>query len=146
MSKKARVIDCTVNGACSNCGGCCTDFLPVSEPEKRRIEKYIKTHHIKAHTVAPVLMVEKYDMTCPFRNNAEQKCDIYEVRPQICRSFMCNYTMADILRNRQNFESRYRAVSMRDTFFGDSSNRRFLEIAYQQITQCLVSRAQRVRR
>lgn len=133
MANEARVIDFTENGHCSNCGGCCTDFLPISEEEKRRIRNYIKKHNIRAHSVAPAVLVYKHDMTCPFRNDAEQKCDIYSVRPQICRSFVCNHSMTDILRTRNDFEGRYQAVSMRDVFFGDGRNREYVEFAYRQI-------------
>ena len=82
--------DFTVNGKCSNCGECCTAFLPISNTELKRIKKYVKRHNVRANYNAintyenPVL-----DITCPFRNNAENKCDIYEVRPWICQKFTC---------------------------------------------------------
>lgn len=141
-----RVIDFTVQGKCSGCGACCTDFLPVSEAEILQIRGYVKKNGIKAHTVASVVLMESLDMTCPFRNNAEQKCDIYRVRPQICRSFMCNYTPGDIVRNREKFAERYMAVSMRDVIFGDPVNREYVRAMWRAMSVAVAGRELRKRR
>lgn len=73
----------TQNGQCSNCGECCSHILPVSNTEIKRIRRYITKHHVKPH-------YHKYKILCPFRNEAEKKCNIYEVRPWICQRFICN--------------------------------------------------------
>ena len=39
-----KVINYTENGKCSNCGQCCTDYIPISQKEINRIRKYIKKH------------------------------------------------------------------------------------------------------
>lgn len=142
---RERVTDYTIKGKCSNCGACCTDFLPVSEREIQKIRKYVKDNCLKPHTVAPVLLRESLDMTCPFRNNAEQKCDIYHIRPQICRTFMCNHRQGDIERNRDSFQDRYKAVSMRDVIFGDPSNREYVRIMWTALSQMMTERAARKR-
>ena len=81
-----------IDGKCSNCGECCTDLLPLSAEEVRRLKAYARKHGLKEHTQAPFFAAGATDLTCPFRNQAEGKCDVYEVRPRICRSFVCTKT------------------------------------------------------
>ena len=99
-----EVKDFTVNGKCSNCGQCCSNCLPLSEAEIKKIKAYVKQHKIKEqrHNVAVGV-----DMTCPFRDEANRKCLIYEIRPAICREFVCNHTQIN------------RVVFMRAEFFGN---------------------------
>ena len=62
----------------------------------KKNKKYVVEHNIKIN-VNPIntLSEKMIDLTCPFRNNKERKCDIYEVRPKICRSFICNLKNID---------------------------------------------------
>ena len=95
------VYDFTKDGKCSQCGACCSDLLPISENEYRRIKRYIKKHNIKEqkHT-APAVLVEqpKLDLTCPFlnENKKTEKCVIYPCRPAICRCFVCDLSLIHI--------------------------------------------------
>lgn len=41
------VYDFTQNGECSNCGACCSRFLPGSAKEVKAIKRYIQKHHIQ---------------------------------------------------------------------------------------------------
>lgn len=110
------------DGECSNCGECCSDFLPLTEVEVNRIKKYIKTHQIKPHkNVAPAAH-EFYDFTCPFRNNAEHKCDIYEVRPGICRHYLCTMAPHEVRNDPGLLTVQRTDISMRETFFEDTTN------------------------
>ena len=56
-------------------------MLPLSASEIETIRVYIAEHGIKPEA-------RKGD-ACPFLN-AERMCNIYEVRPLICRLFKCN--------------------------------------------------------
>ena len=58
-------------------------------------------------------------MTCPFRDEANKKCLIYDVRPQICKQFVCNHTIEDIKKSRLDFHKTNRVVFMRNEFFGN---------------------------
>ena len=79
---ESGVTDFTENGKCSNCGQCCSDILPVSESEIRTIRKYIKRHNIReAKFVVGPLANQAINLVCPFRNEKDRKCNIYEVRP-----------------------------------------------------------------
>lgn len=42
-----QITDFTFNGKCSNCGQCCSNLLPLSDSEVKRIKQYIKKHNIK---------------------------------------------------------------------------------------------------
>lgn len=84
--------NCT-DGKCSNCGECCADMLPLTDKELKRIKDYAKAHNLKEHRHVPFFALNSTDMTCPFRNNIERRCDIYPVRPEICRSFICTKSL-----------------------------------------------------
>ena len=114
---EAGVSDFTKDGACSNCGECCSDLLPVSEKEIQTIRRYVKSHHVKEQihflpTATPFL-----DLTCPFRNNQERRCEIYEVRPAICRDFRCDKPKKNIEADRTLYQGKYSLISMSGTFF-----------------------------
>lgn len=115
---KNGVYDYTKEGQCSNCGACCSDFLPISEGEVKEIKRYVAKHGIKEHRHTPPTMEPVQDFTCPFRNELERKCDIYPVRPAICRDFRCDKPRKEIQANKALYHGKYNVVDMRDTFFG----------------------------
>lgn len=90
-SYKSGCRDFTENGKCSNCGQCCSDLLPLSIKEIEIIKAYVRTHHIKKQEhKMPFAQVADFDLCCPFLDiSKEHKCTIYEVRPLICKSFLC---------------------------------------------------------
>ena len=109
-----EVTDFTIDGECSNCGACCSNYLPLSREDIDRISRYIKKHNIKpsAHGIPYNAGV---DMICPFMvADKEHKCRIYHVRPKICRLFYCNkkVTMEDA---RELWDCM--PVNVRKTFF-----------------------------
>ena len=118
---KPSVTDFTVDGHCSGCGACCSDFLPVSGEEVERIRAYVSKHHLKEH-INKVAVGYFVDATCPFRDDVNRKCDVYDVRPEICRSFQCDQDTESIRLNRDLLHNRYRARSMRAEFFGNERN------------------------
>ena len=123
---KNGVYDFTEDGECSQCGACCSNMLWLSEKEISRIKRYIKKHNIKEQKhIAPAVLVEqpKLDLTCPFLNESKktEKCAIYQVRPAICRYFVCNDPQG--ARNHPElYEEERVPVSMRETFFGRNKN------------------------
>lgn len=75
---------------CSICGFCCTDeALDIKEPDANRISRNLK--------IDKVTFYEKYTyyneetqhismkMPCPFYR--ENRCSIYEIRPEMCRNY-----------------------------------------------------------
>ena len=108
--------DFTNNGKCSGCGQCCSDLLPLSKKEIEIIRKYIHTHQIKRQQhKMPFAKAADFDLCCPFMDiSKEKKCTIYEVRPQICKSFLCcRKDFDNELLNDDRFP-----VIMSETFFG----------------------------
>jgi len=80
-------INKTINSICSNCGDCCCAYPTVSAIEVKTIKKYIKDNNTKE-------LIHKrngrLESICTFRNREDKKCNIYEVRPEICRLFICS--------------------------------------------------------
>jgi hypothetical protein len=110
------ITDNTIFGHCSNCGECCTDYLIITDKELKAIKKYLK-HHPEIHDMTrPVL--------CPFRDPIRMRCQIYEVRPEICRRFLCHNSLDIIAKNKKELSQRkgchndgsdlFRMVSLRE--------------------------------
>ena len=109
-----QVTDFTVKGRCSQCGACCSDFLPLSKREIKAIRDYIEKNGIKEQRHNGLNVA---DFTCPFRDEANRKCLVYPVRPEICRAFMCNHTQEDIQKTKMKFHEQRNVCSMRYEFF-----------------------------
>lgn len=120
--RQEGVTDFTVNGKCSQCGSCCSNLLPMTGKEVKKIHWYIKKHHISEskHQI-PCNDKKLLDLTCPFLDESRpnEKCTIYPVRPQICKCFSCNKEERD--KNDMGWAYRIRstaiAVDMRKEFF-----------------------------
>lgn len=85
-------------GECSNCGECCTDFIPLSKNEVRVIKRYIKDNNIPENVYQDS---NNIDLRCPFYvKDSEKHCSIYPVRPQVCRGFKCCLTEEQINLNK----------------------------------------------
>ena len=119
-----NIIDFTKDGKCSSCGNCCTNLLPMSRKEVAAIHKYIEKHGIKECRHLLPVAKPAIDMTCPFRNNDQRTCAIYEVRPEICRQFICN-NEKKAKRNRKLLRQTRSMVDVRSEFFGSNANKVF---------------------
>lgn len=111
--------DLTDNGKCVQCGACCSNFLPMSSFEIKRIKNYIKTHQVKEFRYLLPLSKMAVNFTCPFMDDSKnkEKCRIYPVRPEICRQFICSPD------NRKPFvfkDNDYRLIDVRNEFFNDA--------------------------
>ena len=110
--------DFTKKGKCTGCGACCSNLLPMTDDEIVVIKQYVKANNIKeqSHIVAP-LATPTIDLTCPFLDNSKScdKCAIYEVRPKICRDFICDPKQ----RPKVDLEwgLRCRPINVREEFF-----------------------------
>ena len=62
----------------------------MSQKEVDVIHRYIKKHHVKECKHLLPVAKPALDMTCPFRDNDKKICTIYEVRPEICKHFICD--------------------------------------------------------
>ena len=99
----------TINGTCSGCGNCCANVLMLTSQEINIIKKYIKKHNIQAVNRNTIF---NFVNICPFLNQ-ENKCNIYDVRPEICKKFSCDINNSDNLTDYTNVK----AVDMISTFY-----------------------------
>lgn len=108
------IVDFTMDGKCSNCGNCCSRHLPISSKEKKEIIRFCTKHDMSL----PIFKIP-FDMNnvlfelCPFHDIEKKRCLIYQVRPQICRQFMCNDSKK-ALYIRNLFTQRYGLTDMLD--------------------------------
>ena len=114
------VYDFTKDGKCTGCGQCCSNFLPLSEREIKDIKRYIEKHHIKECRHGSPLVETVQDWLCPFLDDTKpkDKCTIYQIRPQICRAFVCSQPPSKVRENKELFWRTRKPVDMRQEFFG----------------------------
>lgn len=84
------------NNQCSKCMECCTDFIPMTLEEIDRIKSYMSTHDVQRNFCTD--SKGNYKVLCPFLS--EEGCQIYEVRPAVCRGFCCWKSSNNIKRNK----------------------------------------------
>lgn len=113
------VYNFTENGQCSSCGSCCSRYLPLSSKELKEIKRYVKKHRIKPYVHLFPTSDSILDLTCPFRDEENKICTIYQQRPQICRSFKCDKPKNDIWATKREFRAKYRVVDMREEIWGE---------------------------
>lgn len=89
-SRNSPITNYTKNGKCSQCQSCCSNILPLTKLEVLRIKNYVDKYKIKEFKILVPTAEYHVDMTCPFANQDKNICTIYEIRPRICRDFMCN--------------------------------------------------------
>lgn len=111
-----NIYNFTKNGKCSSCGNCCSNLLPMSQKEVDAIHRYIKKHCIKECKHLLPLATPALDMTCPFRDNDNKICTIYEVRPEICKQFICD-SEKRAKHNRKLFGQTRNIIDVRSEFY-----------------------------
>ena len=119
-----EVVDNTMFGRCSNCGECCSNFIPMTKDEIASIHKYMNVHPEITEQRHPDA---EFDMTCPFRDNEHKKCLIYEVRPQVCRTFICNKPLNQLKKEKLEMHHRAKECMMRHEFFGSDEEYRMIQ-------------------
>ena len=110
------VYDFTDDGKCTQCGACCSRYLPMTQKEADVIHRFVKKHDIKEFKHLFPVSNDTFDMTCPFMDDSKQKekCRIYSVRPEICKQFICSNEKKPFNGHWQQ----YSVVDMRKEFYG----------------------------
>ncbi len=94
------------NHKCSCCGSCCTEFIPLTEAEVKKIKDFLHLHpEIKGHWMSDVMGKDFYAF-CPFLNPDINRCDIYPVRPYVCRDFKCDKSKAVLIKCKDIYAKR----------------------------------------
>ena len=102
-----KIVNCSVNGKCSCCGGCCTDYVPWNKEEIIRVAEYLKKHP-EIEEQNKNLSQDSFNVFCSFNDEKTHKCLIYPVRPSICRTFMCSMNDQAIVENKKkHFKNAY---------------------------------------
>ena len=104
------------NKECNQCGKCCANVLMLSPKEIAIIKSYIEKNNIPIINHNTIFMKEDANI-CPFlekEDNGSTKCNIYPVRPSICRSYNCSPTYNKTM----NYDN-VQAINMLFTFGGD---------------------------
>lgn len=98
---------------CLGCGKCCSNFLPLTEREYKKLKTIVKQKKLK-----PTLhLSERYpESCCPFLD-LNNRCVIYEDRPSICSSFTCDKFHKKDFSGLNNKE-RYTLYDLKKTLFG----------------------------
>lgn len=111
------VYDFTDNGKCTQCGACCSNYLPMTQKEIATIHRFVKKHDIKEFKHLFPVSNDTFDMTCPFMDDSKQKekCRIYSVRPEICKQFICSKEKKPFNGHWQQYD----VVDVRSEFFGE---------------------------
>lgn len=111
------VYDFTDDGKCTQCGACCSRYLPMTQKEADVIHRFVKKHDIKEFKHLFPVSNDTFDMTCPFMDDSKQKekCRIYSVRPEICKQFICSKEKKPFNGHWQQ----YSIVNVRSEFFGE---------------------------
>lgn len=117
LAKMTRITDFTEDGRCSNCGQCCGNILPLTADEVRTIHRYIRKHQIREEKIFLPTALPTVNMICPFRNEREKKCNIYAVRPLICKAYQCDKAAVDEKMDPALLKQERRTVWMREEFF-----------------------------
>lgn len=120
IKSEKTVTDYTVGGKCSECGACCSDLLPLTKSDIKRVRQYMKRHHV---TLTPPRA--DVDLTCPFLSE-DKHCKVYEARPTICRIFMCNKKPHWSAGHKRREQDVIR-LSMREVFGNDRRNSEIVE-------------------
>ena len=118
-----------IDGKCSGCGECCADLLPLTDKEVADLRKYAKSHHLKENRHTMFFDPSATDLTCPFRNEKEGKCDVYPVRPLICREFICSKDLQTARHDRNLLHESRPPRSLRYEIFGNRETLDFLDLA-----------------
>ncbi|MCL2748677.1 MAG: YkgJ family cysteine cluster protein [Alphaproteobacteria bacterium] len=78
---------------CTHCGDCCT-LAPFEEVEKDRVLRFYNIEFVRSATpgghIFYLLKAAVETSRCPFfvkNENGWGKCEIYDIRPKICRGF-----------------------------------------------------------
>ena len=102
---------------CSKCGKCCANILLLTSSEITNIQKFIRKNNIKPVNRNSIVFLsdKEYVNCCPFLSK-EMLCNIYSVRPQICREFECS-TFCDLNKNTKMNYQNIKAINMLKTFF-----------------------------
>lgn len=110
-----NLTDFTKNGECSCCGQCCSNYLPMTIWELRKLRAWVRKNNY-----SPIITEDALDVTCPFLDKETSRCVCYDERPKVCRVFTCRKAIAGEVRLTDgSIHPEYRVHNLRLEIFGD---------------------------
>ncbi len=76
-------------------------------------DRFFNGHDIfKDITAYPILRLQTFGprLACIFLNSMSGKCMIYERRPEVCKSYLCQYAISSFLVRTKNFPNTYKKL------------------------------------
>lgn len=122
---KDLIHDYTINNKCSMCGQCCSSYIPLTSKEIITIRNYVKKHNIKPEQR---IIGNNIIAKCCFLDDKTNRCKIYEVRPYVCKDFLCSHK--DWKERRENYgqiskyngnEPNNKLLSFQDCIYNDTT-------------------------
>lgn len=113
-----NITDYTNNGVCSRCGSCCSNYLPMTRRELKTLRLWVKKHRYVPPKLSPVFADTVLDGTCPFWDKASKACVCYDIRPEICRRFLCHTAKTETIKLDPR---RYMVHDLRKELFGQDT-------------------------
>ncbi|WP_337555680.1 YkgJ family cysteine cluster protein [Gemmiger sp.] len=110
---------------------CC----PLPRREIVRLRDYAKKHQLKEHRLPAGAALESVDLTCPFRNETTKRCEVYPVRPLICRAFICSRTLQAARKTRDLVQSDRDIHSLRWEIFKNPESIALIQAAQRAATE-----------
>lgn len=130
--KDEKIENKCCNHQCSGCASCCAELLPFTRKEGFKIKDYMQKKKDEGEEIICSYSVEKDNKNlyalCPFLNEQTNRCNIYPVRPFVCRNFKCDKDIETLKKERMQYAKRadYNAfdgkkpvVSFHYFFFGE---------------------------
>ena len=100
-----------------------------------RLGDYAKKHQLKEHRLPAGAALESVDLTCPFRNETTKRCEVYPVRPLICRAFICSRTLQAARKTRDLVQSDRDIHSLRWEIFKNPESSALIQAAQRAATE-----------
>lgn len=113
-----------VTGNCGKCGRCCSNTIPISDEEVTVMRDYVQRNGIQPYRGNRGMACVSFkigntdfsEVMCPLRH-PEKGCMIYNVRPKICRVFVCNNTTTAIVQQEMHNTGKYPVRNIDEAIF-----------------------------
>lgn len=88
------------NPTCKGCNECCSIIVMITKEEFMRLRKFLRHDNLgKQIFKRGINLITRYRdqgtlyLMCPFCNS-KKRCEIYSMRPKMCRDFHCTKELA----------------------------------------------------
>lgn len=126
--KNKDIYDFTINKHCSRCGSCCGLFIPFTEKELQVIKSYVEKNNIKSYNKRLNIETDAFEGNCCFYDKDNKKCMIYEVRPYVCRDFICSRKNWKVKRDMYEKRAKYNSSLSKKTILASFDDKIYNDV------------------